>query len=323
MKLKFSSRVVAGASAAAVAALSLAAASGASAQSLTTVRVTYNPNVTNTALVVAEQQGYFKKNGLNVTLTATANTTALLPALGKQIDIDNASPPSILQLAAAHHSIQLIAGDDVESKVNRDTYLIANKSITSIKQLKGATIGVPSLSGTLYEAVVVALNKVGIKKNQVKFLVVQFPDTAGDLANGTIQAADTIVPFNGQLLGEGDSDLGNPVMAVTKSKPGLDIGWASTVSWAQSPAKAIKAFIKAQQQAVAWIKANPTGAQNVIETAFQLPAVAAQHLPLYQFFNFGVNLKWLSVWISPMRHDGDLPKTYKADLQDLVFKAKS
>jgi NitT/TauT family transport system substrate-binding protein len=321
MQVKFSSRRLIGATAtaAAVASLSLAAASGASASSLSTVRIAYNPNPTNTALVVAQQQGYFKKNGLNVELTATANTTALLPALGKQVDIDNASPPSILQLAAAHHDIQLIAGDDVESKTERDTYLIANKSITSIKDLKGATIGVPSLSGTLYEAVVVALHKVGISKSQVKFLVVPFPDTAEDLSNGTIQATDTIVPFNGQLLGEGDVDLGNPVMAVTTSRPGLDIGWAATSTWAASHGTQIKEFIKAQEEAVAWIKANPSGTESIIENTFQLPATAAEHLPLYQFFNFSVNKTWLSYWINPMINDGDLPKNFKGNMKALVY----
>src|SRR5690348_10929784 len=49
-----------------------------------TLRIAYNPNATNTTIVVADQQGFFKKYGLDVKLTATQNSAALIPSIGKQ-----------------------------------------------------------------------------------------------------------------------------------------------------------------------------------------------------------------------------------------------
>jgi NitT/TauT family transport system substrate-binding protein len=308
--------VALGVSAGAVA--SLAAASGASAQSLTTVRMAYNPNPTNTTIVVAQQQGFFKKNGINAVLTPSQNTTALIPALGKQFDMVNVTPPSLLQAGAAGESVTMVTGQTIETKALNDTYFIANKSIKSLKQLKGAKIGVPSLGGTLYEAAVIALNKAGIKKSQVKFLVVPFPDDAGDLANGTIQATATIVPFNGQLLGEGFSDLGDPVLAVTFSKTGLDIGWGASRSWALAHASVLKAFVKSQNEAVAWIKSHHAATVSILEKDFQLPAQAAAHIPPYQYFSFGLTKTEISDWVTPMKAVGDLPTNYHPNYGQLI-----
>jgi NitT/TauT family transport system substrate-binding protein len=212
----------------------------------------------------------------------------------------------------------MVAGQTIETSALKNTYFIAGKSIKSLKQLKGAKIGVPALGGTLYEAAVIALNKAGIKKSQVKFLVVPFPDDAGDLANGTIQATATIVPFNGQLLGEGFSDLGDPVLAVTFSKPGLDIGWGAYRPWAQSHASVLKGFVKAENQAVAWIKSHTAGTESILEKSFQLPAQAAAHIPLYQYFSFGLTKTYISDWVTPMKAVGDLPTSYKPDYALLI-----
>lgn len=299
-------------------AVSLATAGGASAKSLTTLRIGYNPNPTNTTIIVAEEHGFFKKNGINAKLTPSQNTTALIPALGKQFDLVNLSPPTLLQAAEAGQDLTMVAGQTIESPALKDTYFIGGKNITSMKQLVGAKIGVPSLSGTLYEAAVIALNKAGIKKSQVKFLVVPFPDDAGDLANGTISATDTIVPFNGQLLGEGFSDLGDPVLAVTGNHMGSDIGWGANRAWAQANKSVLKNFLKAERQADAWIKGHQKATVGILEKSFQLPAVAAEHIPPYQFFNFGVPKNYVSDWVSPMKAVGDLKKSYKPNYGDLI-----
>ena len=272
MRLAAASLVVAGCVAA-------AAAPSASAASLTTVRIAYNPNPSNTTIVVAQNEGFFKKNGIKAVLTASQSSASLIQALGKQFDIVGSTSPSVLQADAHGENVMLIAGEDRETTALKDTYLIANKSITSIKQLKGAKIAVPTLSGSLYESAVLALHKAGISKSQVTFLQVPFPDMGEDLANGTVQAVNTIVPFNGQLLGEGYSNLGDPMFSISSGSSVLDIGWGANRTWALAHKSLVNGFIKAQKEAVTWIKAHPTATQTILEKDFQLPAVAAEHYP--------------------------------------------
>ena len=102
----------------------------------------YNPNPTNTSIVVAQQQGFFKKNGLNVKLMTSANTAALVcRRSGKQFDMLTITPTSVLQAAAAGLKAELVGGETIENTKYQSSYIIAAKGITSVKQLKGQKIG--------------------------------------------------------------------------------------------------------------------------------------------------------------------------------------
>src|SRR6185312_1144539 len=136
---------------------------------------------------------------------------------------------------------------DVENSTDkRNSYLIGAAGTTSIADLKGKTIGVPSLGGNLYEGVVIMLDKAGLKKSDVKFLQVPFADMAGGLKTGTIKAAATIFPFNGQLLGQGGTDLGTPTDVAGDGSEALSAGWMASADWAAANKATIDAFAKAQ-----------------------------------------------------------------------------
>ena len=164
-----------------------------------------------------------------------------------------------------------------------------------------------------------ALHKAGISKNQVTFLQVPFPDMGADLADGTVQAVNTIVPFNGQLLGEGYVPLGDPMFSVTSSGSVLDIGWGANATWALAHKSVVNAFIKAQKQAVAWIKTHASATETILEKQFQLPAVAAAHYPLYQYFSFGISASDLTDWIAPMKAVGDLPTSFSPKIGKYIY----
>jgi NitT/TauT family transport system substrate-binding protein len=284
-----------------------------------TVRIAYNPNPSNTPIVVAEKEGFFTQNGINAQLTTSQDTAALALDAGKQFDLVNTTPPTLLQAVAQGYKEELVASEDVESSSNRDTYLIGAKGITSLADLKGKVIGVPGLSGNLYESAVVALHKAGISKSQVKFLIVPFPDMANDLKSGTIQAAVTIVPFNGQMLGEGGVDLGNPIESTVNNQQALDLGWAASDSWAASNASVIQKFDKSQQEALAWMKTHQAATVKLLETQFQLPAIAAEHYPVIGYISYPTSVAYLTNWVAPMKAVGDLPSSFNPSSSQLVY----
>lgn len=295
------------------------AAASQSSSSPATLRIAYNPNPSNTPIVVADKEGFFKKNGINAKLTASQDTAALAIDVGSQFDLVNTTPPTLLQAVAQGHKEQLVASEDVETSKNRDTYLIGGKGITSIKDLKGKTIGVPGLSGNLYESAVAALHDAGLSKSDVKFLIVPFPDMANDLKSGTIQAAVTIVPFNGQLLGEGGTDLGNPIETTVKNQPALDLGWAASDSWAAANKSTLQKFNVSQQEALAWMKTHQAETVKLLETEFKLPAIAAQHYPVVGYISYPTKTSYLTNWVAPMKAVGDLPSSYTPSASQLVY----
>jgi NitT/TauT family transport system substrate-binding protein len=284
-----------------------------------TLRIAYNPNPSNTPIVVAEKEGFFKQNGINAQLTTSQDTAALALDAGKQFDLVNTTPPTLLQAVAQGYKEELVASEDVESSNNRDTFLIGAKGITSLADLKGKVIGVPGLSGNLYESAVVALHKAGLSKSDVKFLIVPFPDMGNDLKSGTIQAAVTIVPFNGQLLGEGGVDLGNPIESTVNKQQALDLGWAASDSWVAANQATLQKFDKSQEEALAWMKSHQAATVKLLETDFQLPAIAAQHYPVIGYISYPTSAAYLTNWVAPMKAVGDLPSSFNPSASQLVY----
>jgi len=306
------------------AALSLLLAAAGTAAAATTLRIAYNPNATNTSIVVAVQQGYFAQHGLNVQLTTSADTTALLPAIGKQFDLVGAGPTSILQFAQQGNKPVLVGAQNIaNATTDRNDYLLADKNITTLSQLAGQTVGVTSLSGTMYDALLYQLQQIGISASQVKFLVVPFADEQSDLQSGAIQATITIQPFASTLLSAGYSDLGDPVEQTIHDQTALSIGWVGYRPWVESHPKVIAEFDAAQEEALKWMAANEAGCVQILETDFQLSAVAAQKYPVTQYVAFKVKPTYLSDWVAPLKAIGALPKSFKLPISQLVYTPPS
>ena len=297
---------------------------GSSAEPATnklTLRIAYNANATNTTIVVADQQGFFTKNGLDVKLTPTQNSGALIPAVGKQFDLVTITPPSLLQAAAQGLKPILVSAQNVENSTDkRNSYLIGGPGITSIAALKGKTIGVPGMSGNLYEGAVIMLDKAGLKKADVKFLPVPFADMAGGLKNGTIQAAATIFPFNGQLLGQGGTDLGTPTDVAGDGSEALSAGWIASAGWAAANKATIDAFNQAQNDALAWMKANDAATKQILVKEFKLPEQVAANYPVTKWVSFEAKPSHLEPWIEPMKKVGDLPADFSTPSGQLVHQ---
>jgi NitT/TauT family transport system substrate-binding protein len=300
--------------------MALGGVGAASASAAQTLRIMYNPNPTNTSIVVAQQQGLFAKNGLNVQLMTSQATAALMPALGKQFDLLTTTPTSVLQAAAAGLKPELVGGETIENTTYQSSYIVANKGITSVAQLKGQKIGVVSLAGVLYSSMLIRLHRAGLTPSEVTFVQVPFADMNADLQSGAVQAVVTIYPFQGQMLGEGYSNLGNPVIAVVGNRNAMDAGWVATQSWAASHAKAIKEFGRAQAQALAWMKANPSGVATILENSFQLPSFVATKYDAVDYTNFAITPNYLLPWAGPLATSGQLKKKLTAkQVKALVY----
>jgi NitT/TauT family transport system substrate-binding protein len=302
-------------------ALCILAMGAATASAASTLRIAYDPNPTNTTIVVAQQQGFFAKNGLNVVLTTSNNTTSLTPAIGKQFDLVTTTPTTVLQAAQGGLKPILVAGETYESATLDSSYLLGGKGYTTIASLKGETVGVPSLSGVLYDAAIIVLDKAGVKPSAVHFLTVPISDMYSDLQSGVIQGAVVFYPFQGQILGAGGTNLGNPVEQSVHNIPMMDAGWIAYRPWALAHLKVLREFQKAQNEAQAWMNANITAARQILVTSFQLPSFVAATYPVATYDKFTVSNADLASWVKPMQQAGLLKKSFTVKEADsLVLK---
>src|SRR5580693_9610832 len=147
--------------------------SGASAQSggtssgTTTIRIALNNTSDSLPVVVAEKEGYFTKNHINIQPTTLADITVVPSLLGRQYDVGFTVAPIFINAVAAGVSAVMISGNDGDSPTSEGVQVFVGKGITSIADLKGKRIGSPTLTGNINTATKAWLAANGVSPSSV------------------------------------------------------------------------------------------------------------------------------------------------------------
>src|SRR5437899_925549 len=129
-----------------------------SSRAIENIRVAY-PSMTTAvfARVIAQKEGYFKEEGLNVELLSIRGEIAIRTTLAGEVDFFTNAGSA---LAAAVRAVPVKIVTIFQDKPSWD--LIAQPDIKSIAQLRGKTIGVMSPEGSLAVVAREILRKNGI-----------------------------------------------------------------------------------------------------------------------------------------------------------------
>lgn len=144
----------------------------APARALENVRIAY-PSLSSSVfyLMIAQKEGYYREENLNVELISIRGEIAIRTALAGEIDFfTNAG--SALVAAVRGVPVKIVAV--IQDKPSWD--LIAQPQIKSIGQLRGATLGVMSPEGSLAVVTREILRKNGIDPNKDANLIVMGGD---------------------------------------------------------------------------------------------------------------------------------------------------
>jgi NitT/TauT family transport system substrate-binding protein len=210
---------------------------------------------------VAQQEGFFKKNNLDVSMVNIASAPAAMSALaGGSVDMLAASPESILPAIEKGVSMKVVSGATsmiwqlvVRGTNNPTTYP------ASILALKGKTIGVTALGSSGQDLVEGLLESVGLPKTSVTFVGTGAPSTAVPaLLNGEVQATLSYQPITYLDTKSGQAqvvlDLRDGKGLPPQLHGGDDIAlWGSSSFVSQHP-QVVKEVQRAMAQAALWIQ---------------------------------------------------------------------
>jgi putative hydroxymethylpyrimidine transport system substrate-binding protein len=137
------------------------------------VMLDWFPNPDHAPLVIAEQQGYFKEQGLEVELISPADPTdAPKMVAAKKADIGITYEPEFMQ--QVDHGLPLISvGILIDKPLNCLIALNDSNKIKTINDLKGKRIGIVN-SGVSEIMMKVLLQKQGLKENDVELINVRY-----------------------------------------------------------------------------------------------------------------------------------------------------
>lgn len=167
---------------------------------------------------IAEEQGFFEDEGLDVRVEVMSNAASIVPSvLNGQLTFGTTATPPFLVAVDKKIPIAAVANSaNTASGAENDTGAIVvkkNSSIADVTQLAGKTVAVNALSSLPHVAAASLVKDQGGDPDKVKFVAMPFPDMQGALEQGRVDALVTVEPFMTQTLAAGSTRLLAPLYA--------------------------------------------------------------------------------------------------------------
>ncbi|MBP2705657.1 ABC transporter substrate-binding protein [Microbispora sp. RL4-1S] len=256
---------------------------------------------------VAEEEGLFRKNGVNVELKYFDSYTDSLNALATgKIDANSQTLNDTLASVAggAKQSVVL-----VNDNSTGNDQIIAKPGITSLPDLKGKTVAAEQ--GTVdHYLLLLALRKAGLTEADVKFQPLPTDAAAAAFVAGRVDAVGVFAPFTTTAL----KRPGSRAIATSADFPGaIPDHLVVTRALVDGNPQAVQGLVRTWFDTLAWIKDHR-------EEALQIMAKrAGVNVPDYETYDKGTTIFTLDQNRSAFT--GDLPGRAK-EISDFLVAAK-
>jgi ABC-type nitrate/sulfonate/bicarbonate transport system substrate-binding protein len=223
-------------------------AGGLSAQSKK-IKVGYSSDAPGSlATWLAKEAGIFARNGLEAELVRTRSTIGVLALLSGDLDFIQASGPTVIESGLRGSDLVYVAG----GMATLDFILLSQPEIKTPELLRGGILGLASIRGASLVATEFALEKLGLKPKDVKYIVVGgTPERLIALRNKQLQATLLSPPTSIVAEREGFHQLAD-VGAL--GLPFLHNGIATSRRFIRDNAETVRRYVKSQIEAVHLMK---------------------------------------------------------------------
>lgn len=158
-------------------------------------------------MFMAQQEGLFKKNGLDVELLHIASSSRGIQAiLAGEIGFSYMDGVNLAQANLKGANIALVVG-----ATNRQVFsLMAKPEIKKVADLKGKKIGITRIGSSTHTSALFALNAGGLKQSEYQILpLVEVPNILTALMAGQVDAGVVSPPTNSRARKAGFNELMN------------------------------------------------------------------------------------------------------------------
>ena len=235
-------------------------ASTAAASAPVTVRLGYLANITHAPALIAVKNGYFTKElgsaGTVKSTVFTSGTQETTAILAGQLDAAYVGPNPAINAwqKSSGQAIKIISG-----VATGGASVVVKPSVTAAAQLKGLSLATPSLGNTQDVAVRYWLKQQGLATSATGGGDVAIKPTTPNSAavlefkSGQIAGASEPSPYDVEMVQDGGK--------VLLSEPGVTTLLMVTQSFLAAHPDIVADLLKANLDALGYIKSNPSGAE--------------------------------------------------------------
>jgi NitT/TauT family transport system substrate-binding protein len=234
--------------------------------------------------VVADRQGYFKAEGLDVEMSKIGSGAVGVPVLqAGKLDIIFSNTVSTLQAIEAGLDAVILAPGAVVRSTPPDTtsaIMVRKGTAKTLKDLEGKRVAVNVINSTAWLHAVAALEKHGVDRSKVRFVELPFPQMNDPLLNDQVDGINQVEPFRTILLATGKADVISYVYVETLPNsditqyialtPWFDKNRAAAMKFARAVIKGAQ-FANANEAATREINQQFTGLNPALKNTVQLP----------------------------------------------------
>jgi NitT/TauT family transport system substrate-binding protein len=291
-----------------VGALALAACGGGSGGSGSgdpSVTVAIPPVISGADVYVAQEQGFFTRHHLKVSVKVLNGGSAIVPAMeGGAVDIGESNVVSVIQGADKHITEPCFTGANTNPTSGHYLSLVASKGshVTSAAGLRGKTVAVNATKGINQLLVQAYLDNQGVPPSSVHFISLQFPDMPQALKSNRVAAAVTSEPFTTNSLGDGGRLLSGTPLKLVSGSPTYSC-WNASAKWLSGHHAAAGDFAAAMKDTDAWITANPDKFRAIASKHLSIPAATLSKVTL-PVFTDELSGKDITSWEAPAKKYG-------------------
>jgi NitT/TauT family transport system substrate-binding protein len=271
------------------------------------------------AAVIADKQGYFKEEGLEVEIAKFDSGAIAVPVLQSgRMDIVLSSTVSTFQAIEQGLDALVLAPGAIVRTAPPDTttaVLVPKGSTKSLKDLEGKRVAVNVINSTAWLHAVALLEKHGVDRSKVRFAEVPFPQMNDPLLNRQLDAIVQVEPFRSALMTTGSAEIvGWPYV---ETAPDTDITqYIALTSWVQKNHATAAQFVRAVVKGAQFAASNEAATRDINQQFTNLNP-ALKDKVLLPRLGTAINLKEMNHTMGMMQKYG-LLKT-SVDLSKRVF----
>ena len=268
-------------------------------------------------LYIAQQQGYFKDAGLDVTIKAGAQDTSqnAPSVLNGEAQFAMTDSSGFLKGAAQDMPIRIVTGlQSATTKTDpTDGLLVKDDSaIESFADLEGRTVGISALGGTIQFICEYLVQKDGGDPSKVKFVALPTTSLTDAAESGKTDAVFSFGPFYFAAKDSGLRSIGNGM----NDLPGMVQGVLfSSQEYLAENGDTAKKFIDAVAKAITYANEHPDAVKAIDKKYTQVPAAFIDAHDI-NYYDKSLNTTVMRTVIEKM-HEFDLLDKEPAD--DAVY----